>query len=235
MDFVYPNGTSLTSLVVGSDNFSKAVPPSGGTARPINAVFEVAGPDGAFIYPTLTDDELAALDNDVTTVTSGLQAYNSDSETMDIYINGSGFITTSEEEIDVMSTNFTAAQINLIYDNPLVFIDSPGPDKYIDILSLNITVRVNGVSIYTNGGDLRVQYGDTDHGGGPKAIIADVPEAFIKSANPTFSVSQYYGALNTVLPDVEDQAIYISNTGEPFQNGNDVSIKICAYYRICEL
>lgn len=231
---IYSDPTAETSLVVGATSLSLATPPAGGATRPVNSVLEIAGTDGAFLYPRLTDEELLDLDNDVYTVTGGLQAYNTDGNTMNFYVNGRGFVAESDEKVLVATKTFNAVEFADIFANPYNLIAAPGATSFIQVLNFNITIKVDGASVYTDGGDVRLQYGDDAEGLGIQAASAEVPQVFIQAPNPTYSSGIFYGNVHDpIFDDIRNLGVYFSSGGAgQFNNGDDVAINITVYYKI---
>lgn len=130
----------------------------------------------------------------------------------------------------VATVTLSAAQINALYDTPILVIAAPGSGKVIIITGLAWDF-VYGSAAFTAGGVVTLQYKNNAHAGGVLTTTG------IAAASIT-GISANSVLTDTAIPIVAtsantvNQGIYISNATQDFATGTGTTSTLSVFYRV---
>ena len=124
----------------------------------------------------------------------------------------------------------TAAQIIAMSATPVLLIPAPGVGfaNVINSILWNITY---GSVQFTGGGNIAAQYGNTALGAGPAASTV-IAGATLDAVAANTILTQAPSVINTAETNMDNKAIYLSNTTAPFAAGNSTAILTIIYHTV---
>jgi|GEM_PF-5856766 hypothetical protein len=154
-------------------------------------------------------------------------------------LNNAGVATLGNNVVDysnlksdvskLIPVSLTATDIQDMYTTPFLLIDSPGPGNVILIDDI-FTDFFYGGTQFTGGGDTAAQYGNANHGAGPKAS-ARIDNATINGLTADTCILIAGGA-NAVVANrtsVVNTAVYLSNNNAAYATGNSAMVLYIRY------
>ncbi len=237
--------TALTRLCVGGQP-TTVMNPAGTANLPVSATFEVTGTTGALLLPRLTTDQIngtidipSLLDNENSTITPGMQVYDTDqNEVLDYTPNGWVAETTTEGFL-VATHEFDNFDIQQMFGAPRLLIAAPAANQIISIQQMSFYLHSvqDGATAYTAGGNIYVGYGAA-----VTPPLADIVRAIdndiastVLTANTISSVTFNWGRENNALVPKEGTlglSVYMSNLGMAFGDGIHMHVNVSIYYNI---
>ncbi len=129
-----------------------------------------------------------------------------------------------------LSVNLTLAQLQTLYDTPVLLVPAPGAGNLIlvDKFSLNV---VYGSAAFTGGGVIAPQYGNTVHGGGTVATSATIAATELTSLSANTIVSLVGLLADTATSGIINKGIYLSNATADFASGTGASAIANIWYK----
>jgi len=142
-----------------------------------------------------------------------------------------GYANLSSAVIKEIQVIVTDAEFIAMYATPKLLIPSAGPGNLILLDDILIDFMYGGVQ-YTGGGRIAAQYGNTNHGNGPKAsstVGEDTIDGLVTET--AIYVNGGAGAVVADMSAIVNTGIYLSNISAPFATGNS-DLVLYIRYRI---
>jgi hypothetical protein len=227
--------TSIANTVIaqtwshGSNELRTGVPSGGfsGTATPTN---------GSLLFYNSTNTNTVSFQSGATSSTYIMTLPTAQGTAGDVLQNnGSGALSWTSvsgiANVYEVSATITSSQISNLYTTPITIVNSPGPGKYIEVISASATMDYNSAS-YNGNVSLELRCAGSN-------VQAQAGEGYILSS--TFDrnclfVKQSYGITSVMSQLVENVdlvlgVLMVGTSGGPTGGGNS-DIKIKVMYRI---
>lgn len=218
--------TCYDNLVVGGQNFTEVA------GDPVSATVEIKGTDGAYLLPTMSQQQMNNLDNEDSTVTNGLQVYNSDVRGVMTYVDGFGWILPASNGILEVNIQLQENDVNEMFTTPFELIPDPGENFIVSILSCNLVADLD--DDWTDGGDIFIQYGTA----GPILAVKNPINTDLLATTADGNLNEKQLGVYDVIYDTDALAgkgIYITNDDETFNGGAGSILFVNITYRLVDL
>ncbi len=220
--------TCYDNFVVGGTGFTEV----GG--NPVSATVEMKGIDGAYLLPRMTNAQMNALDNADSTVTSGMQVYNTEVQSVMTYIAGSGWVVSASNGFLQRNLILDGADVNGMFDIPFLLLAAPPFNHIISILNCTLSAKI--AADWTGGGDIRIQYGDEP--AGVLAVSGTIDKEILAlDANLSSQLQKELGTYNVTEDSsgLVAEGIYITNDTGMFNGGVGSQLNIQIIYRLIDI
>lgn len=208
---------------VGSITDAPPVPTqSGGTN--ISAALEVQSTLGGFVPPRMTAAQIAA----IVTPLAGMQVFNTDTNTLNIYQNGAWVATSA---VNYVTGTLTLAQFLATNSAPITIAAAPGAGLINHVNQFTLQM-VYGSAALVDGGAVALYYSVA----GPTYTIATnaIAAATLQgvSANTLFNLTTAFSNAGTASANTANAALVLRNPTANFTVGTGATFRYNLIYSI---
>jgi hypothetical protein len=170
-----------------------------------------------------------AMSGDATISNTGVLTIGSSAiTTSKINNNAVTFAKLATSVLQSATVTLTAAQIQALYDTPVLLVAAQGAGTMVVIDSINWDITFVSAQ-YTAGGAIQAQYGNTVHGAGP-AASGSIAAATLNAVAASTELSQGGTALVVAKTAASNVAVYLSNATADFATGDSTASLTVRYH-----
>lgn len=187
----------------------------------VSSALEIQSTTGGLTLPRMTSAQKLA----IVTPIAGMEVFDTDLQTNVIYINGAWQVIAGLNGQQIATVTLNQAAVQGMYAAPQTIVAAPpaGSSLYV-----NSCVLINNfnTAAFAGGGNVILQYGTTNHGGGTNAL-STIFNATVVTAGATSWASLVAPNAGTAITGTAATGLYLSNAGAAFTGGNAASTLVC--------